>query len=112
MGGTLSTAREVSISAGKTSRCGPVRLRTGAEISGARFHRAEHVENVLHVRATTVILAPALNCSDISVRQVAPDTARNQNLSFRVSGRCVTFCRRFPLRVGPPSLFGERSRRL
>ena len=36
-------------------------LRTGEEISGARFHRAEHVGNVLHVRATTVILAPALS---------------------------------------------------
>ena len=30
-------------------------VRTGTEISGARFHRAEHVENVLHVRKTTVI---------------------------------------------------------
>src|SRR5712691_4810262 len=36
-------------------------LRTGEEISGARFHRAEHVGNMLHVRATTVILAPALS---------------------------------------------------
>ena len=30
-------------------------LRTGPGISGARFHRAEHVKNVLHVRNTTVI---------------------------------------------------------
>src|SRR5437899_2963044 len=36
----------------------------GAEISGARFHRAEHVKNVLHVRATTVILALVLVIGD------------------------------------------------
>ncbi len=35
-------------------------LRTGAEISGARFHRAEHVENVLHGQTATVIDAPVL----------------------------------------------------
>ncbi len=33
---------------------------TETEISGARFHRAEHVINVLHVRKTTVISAPVL----------------------------------------------------
>ena len=37
-----------------------LRLKTETEISGARFHRAEHVENVLHVRKTTVISAPVL----------------------------------------------------
>ena len=36
-------------------------LRTETEISGARFHRAEHVINVLHVRKTTVISAPVLS---------------------------------------------------
>ncbi len=35
-------------------------LRTETEIGGARFHRAEHVKNVLHVRKTTVISAPVL----------------------------------------------------
>ena len=39
-----------------------IQLRTETEISGARFHRAEHVKNVLHVRKTTVISAPVLNC--------------------------------------------------
>ena len=36
-------------------------VRTETEISGARFHRAEHVKNVLHVRKTTVISAPVLS---------------------------------------------------
>ena len=35
-------------------------LGTETEISGARFHRAEHVENVLHVRKKTVISVPVL----------------------------------------------------
>ena len=46
----------------------PLRFRlvspgTEAETSGARFHRAEHVKNVLHVRTMTVISAPALRLS-------------------------------------------------
>jgi len=36
------------------------KLWTGTEVSGARFHRAEHVKNVLHVGKTTVISAPVL----------------------------------------------------
>ena len=36
-------------------------LSNGAEICGARFHRAEHVQNVLHVRKPTAISAPVLN---------------------------------------------------
>ena len=36
-------------------------VRTGTEISGARFHRAEHVRNVLHVRKTTLISALVLS---------------------------------------------------
>src|SRR5712691_3853576 len=44
----------------KAKTCSALQLSTGAEISGARLHRAEHVENVLHVRVTTVIPAPAL----------------------------------------------------
>ena len=39
--------------------------RTGTEISGARFHRAEHVKNVLHVRKTTVIPRTFLMASAI-----------------------------------------------
>ncbi len=35
-------------------------LRTAAELSGARFHRAGHVTNVPHVRKTTVISPPVL----------------------------------------------------
>ena len=37
----------------------PEGVSTGAQIIGARLHRAEHVESVLHVGAMTVILAPA-----------------------------------------------------
>ncbi len=48
----------------------PLRFRlvspgTEAETSGARFHRAEHVKNVLHVRKKTVISAPVLGACAI-----------------------------------------------
>ena len=43
-------------------------LRTETEISGARFHRAGHVENVPHIRKTTVITTPVLTSVQENVR--------------------------------------------
>src|SRR5712691_10683001 len=55
-------------------------LRTGTELCGARFHRAEHVENVLHVSAMTVILAPARSHSpqNLAGAQSSRDNASRQ----------------------------------
>ena len=43
-------------------------LRTVREISGARFHRAEHVKNVLHVRKMTVVSASVLSIKPLISR--------------------------------------------
>ena len=50
-------------------------LRTETEISGARFHRAEHVINVLHARKTTVNSAPVLSCFVLLVAFCGPAPA-------------------------------------
>src|SRR5712691_7410829 len=62
-------------------------LRTGADISGARFHRAEHVENVLHVRVTTVIPAPALIW--LRLASVPPKTANQDQPAGRRCRECA-----------------------
>ena len=50
-------------------------LKTETEISGARFHRAEHVINVLHARKTTVNSAPVLSCFVLLVAFCGPAPA-------------------------------------
>src|SRR5207244_8835416 len=80
----LATRRSRGLSVCDAVRETP--LRTGAEISGARFHRAEHVENVLHVGATTVILAPALSIAGSPTpAAVMPALASAQSVLSRCS---------------------------
>ena len=52
-------------SGARNSRTAGISLRTETEISGARFYRAEHVKNVLHVRKTTIVSAPVLSCDSV-----------------------------------------------
>ena len=54
------------------------------EISGARFHRAEHVRNVLHVQKTTVISSPVLSddTQHIGTKLIFQPGIRNQAAGF------------------------------
>ncbi len=63
----------------------PDSVRTETEKSGARFHRAEHVENVLHVRNTTDISAPVLSDKATAL----PDPTEPEAVPPRQSGFLV-----------------------
>ncbi len=54
------------------------------EMGGARFHRAEHVGNVLHVHATTVIaLVPRLCLGTDWLEALPPNQSQQAEPPFR-----------------------------
>ncbi len=61
-------------------------LRNDAEIGGARFHRAEHVKNVLHAGKATIISAPVLN---VSAEETFVSTVDGHAINFNREGGAI-----------------------
>ena len=69
--------------------CVFLQLSTETKMSGARFHRAEHVKNVLHVRKTTVISAAVLTHQLVHhVTAIQSSSMRHEVWHFESESAC------------------------